>query len=235
MKKATLLEIVSDIRLEIGASPNIAQGISFLPAIDYLARRNQEIIYNSFNWPHLIIDSDETLVPGERYYSFDQRLNRDRIMGTWVKWSNSFTPVKYGFNTTIYNASMPEGTYRADPVQLWRFWEEEQYEVWPTPANEQILRWRCVRNLNPFLAPEDKCDVDATLIVLFTAAELLTKLKSTDAQAKNALAQAHFAKLKAQMQRTSTFVFGGTEAPNSNMDWTLRTRRIGDTPYVPVN
>ena len=42
MKKATLLEIVRDIRLEIGASPNIAQGVSMLPSIEYLARRNQE-------------------------------------------------------------------------------------------------------------------------------------------------------------------------------------------------
>jgi hypothetical protein len=235
MKQATLLEIVKDIRLEIGASPSMTQGISMLPSIEYLARRNQEIIYNMFNWPHLIIEADETLVPGQRYYSFNERLNRDRIIGALVKWSNSFTPVKYGFNSTIYNASMPEGTYRADPALLWRFWEGDQYEVWPAPANYQTMRWRFVRNLNPFLAPDDVSDVDATLIVLFTAAELLTKMKSPEAQSKNAFAQAHFAKIKSQMQRTQTFVFGGGETPSANRDWTLKARRTEDSHYVPVN
>ena len=234
MKTAQLVEIVRDIRLEIGASPSFQQGVSMFPSIEHLARRTQELLYESFNWPHLIIESDEELEAGNRYYSFDKRLNRDRVLSAHVKWSNSWTPLKYGFNTTIYNASMPEGSYRADPVQLWRWWEGDQYEVWPTPANPQTLRWRCVRHLNQLVNPNDVSDIDANLIVIFAAAELLQGLKSPLAQSKNQIAQSHFNKLKAQMQRTTMFVTGGVQAPSHNSDWTLRTRRISDSPNVPT-
>jgi hypothetical protein len=192
-------------------------------------------LYEAFNWPHLIVEADEQLLPGERYYTFNNRLNRDRILSAHVKWSNSWTPLKYGFNTTIYNASMPEGAYRADPVQLWRFWEDNQYEVWPTPANNQLLRWRFVRHLNPFDSNSDISDLDSNLIVLFSAAEILKGMKSPLAESKNQLAQGHFAKLKSQMQKTTMFVSGGIQVPSHNSDWTLRTRRITDSPNVPTN
>lgn len=225
MKTATLLELVEDIRHEIGAAPGFSQGVSTLPSLKYLCRRTQEQLYNAFSWPHLTVELDEPLLAGERYYSFNDGLNRDRILGTWVKWSTLWSPVPFGFDTTQYNSSVEEDTYRSDPVVGWRFYQGTQYEVWPTPASTQTLRWRYIRNLNPLVADADVCDVDATLIVLFAASELLTRLKSADAQAKNSLAQAHFARLKAQMMPTRTVVYGGKSGQLPH-DYKLRGGRL---------
>lgn len=200
------------------------------PAIEHLARRTQEVLYEAFNWPHLIVERDIAMVPGERYYTFETTVNRDRILGAYVKWSQSWVPVRYGFDSSIYNASMPEDTYRADPVQLWRFYEGAQYEVWPNPASAQTLRWRFVRHLNPLIASTDYCDLDANLIVMFAAAELLQRMKSPDAESKNKIAQSHLMKIKAQLQRTTMFTYGGAVQAHRSQDWTLRTRPITDLP-----
>ncbi len=223
MNTATLLELVTNIRHEIGEAPGFSQGISAIPSLKYLCQRVQQELYQAFNWPHLLVDIDETLVPGERYYTFNNGLNRDRILEVFVRWSNSWMPVAYGFDPLIYNASIPEESYRTDPIRKWKFyasfnegtqlWEDNQYEVWPAPATAQTLRWSCVRNLRPLVADADVCEIDSNLIVLTVAAELLTRLKSNDAQAKNATAQALLTKLKGQMMPSQTFTYGGDHNP----------------------
>jgi len=213
MRTAQLIELVTNVRHEIGMAPGFSQGVSGIASIKYLCARVQRELYDSFNWPHLIIEADESLLAGERYYSFDGSLNRDRILGAYVKWSSNWVPVDYGFDPLVYNASFPEDTYQSDPIQKWRFWEGAQYEVWPCPSsNDQLLRWRFVRNLNPLVNDSDVSDLDADLIVMFVAAEMLVRMKSPDAQAKSSAAREHLQKLKGQMMPKGTFIFGASDS-----------------------
>ena len=65
--------------------------------------------------------------------------------------------------------------------------------------------------MSQFVAAADTADLDDQLIVLYTAAEVLTRQKQGDAQNKLAQAQAHYQRLKARMAKTDTFVIGGGE------------------------
>jgi hypothetical protein len=220
----TLSNLVDQLRAEIGASTNVGQGVNNLSSLQQTLRRNQERLWNEYNWPHLIIDRDEKLFAGQRYYSFDADLDYNRILGAWVNYSNAFEPVGYGFDPTIYAASNSEIGTRSDPIKLWRHYEGNQYEVWPVPAGKtaQTLRFRAVRKLTPLLANSDKADLDDILIVLFSAAEILARLKAADAPSKLQLAQAHYRNLRSNTLKQNMFTLGGAIPRTDRGDWVIR-------------
>lgn len=224
----TLSTLVDNLRAEIGASTNVGQGVNNLPALQQVLRRNQERLWNEYNWPHLMIDRDETMVAGERYYTFDPDIDYNRIVGAWVKYSNVFEPIGYGFNPTIYSAVNSETGAKSDPVQLWRHYEGNQFEVWPVPSGNtsQILRFRAVKKLSPLLANSDTADLDDHLIVLFSAAEILARLKAQDAQAKLQLAQSHYRNLRANTMKRDMFIMGGGLPRTDRGDWVIRVNPI---------
>jgi hypothetical protein len=227
MRTATLIEIVENIRFEIGNGAGLTQGVASIPGTKYLAQRMQRQLYEMFDWPHLIIEQDVSLVAGTRYYDWTAPLNRDRVISIFVKWSNAWTPIKYGFDSSLYNASMPESTYQNSPVQFWRFHNDDQFEVWPNPADVHTLRVRCVRSLGAFTADSDVSDLDADLIAMFCASELSARMKSDDAEVKNAQAQSMLARIKAQMFPNKPFIYGGGPATvSTTRDYQLQGRKI---------
>ena len=68
-----------------------------------------------------------------------------------------------------------------------------------------------IKNLSNLVADSDTADLDDQLIVLYAAAEVLTRQKQSDANNKLGQAQAHYARLKARMAKTETFVISGGE------------------------
>lgn len=224
----TLGQLVDQVRAEIGASVNPAQGVGQLAQLKQTLSRTQARLYADFNWPHLISRRDETLMLGERYYTFNADVNFEKIVKAEVLYTNTWRPVDYGIPNTAYNYVNSEVNSESDPVRRWQHYERGQFEVWPIPASAgQILRFTATLNLRPLLADSDVADLDSDLLVLFTAAELLTRLKSADAQAKQSLAASHYKNLRGNQVKTNVFMMGGglqrTEAikpwPD---DWSLR-------------
>jgi hypothetical protein len=188
-------------------------------------------MYQEFDWPHLVIERDENLQSGERYYTFNSDVNYDRIIEVLVRYGNIWRPVIHGFDSRIYNVQNSEAGAKNDPVQFYRHYEDNQFEVWPVPAsNDQTLRFRCIRNLRPLIANSDQCDLDATCIVLFSAAEILQRIKAQDAQAKLQVATQHYRSIRGNSDKTPDFIMGGglrnqrTGWPGG--DWELRARRL---------
>lgn len=224
----TLSTLVEQLRAEIGASTNVGQGVNQLPALHQLLRRNQERLWADYDWPYLYIDRDEPMLGGQRYYSFNNDLDYNRIVGAWVKYSNAFEPIGYGFNPTIYSAVNSETGSKSDPVQLYRHYEGNQFEVWPVPSGNtaQTIRFRAIKKLSPLLDNNDTADLDDTLIVLFSAAELLARLKGADAQGKLTLAQAHYRSLRRGTMKRDMFIMGNGLPRDDRGDWVIRVNPI---------
>lgn len=223
-----LSSLVEQLRAELGASTNVGQGVNNLATLHQVLRRNQERLWAEYNWPHLVIDRDEQLYAGQRYYSFNNDLDYSRILQGWVKYSNIFEPIGYGFNPTIYAAVNSEIGYKSDPVQLWRHYEGNQYEVWPVPTGktDQVIRFRAIKKLSPLLANDDSADLDDNLIVLFSAAEILARLKQADAQGKLQLAQSHYRALRSNLQKRDMFIMGNGLPRDDRGDWVVRVNPI---------
>jgi hypothetical protein len=227
MATGTSLSILTDqLRAEIGASPSSSgQGLNSIPMLQQVLRRTQNRLFYDFDWPNLVIDRDTVMQKGENYYTFPSDLDYDSITGAWVYYSSSWRPVVCGFDPLIYNSSNPALGVQNDPLVAWRHYEGNQYEVWPVPAsNATTLRFRGRVQVPRLTALTDCALLDDDLIVLFAAAEILTRLKAPDGQAKLSLAEKHYRNLKMRLTKTKDIVLGGTE--KLPREWPMLTRPI---------
>lgn len=221
-RNTSLLSLRDQLRAEIGASPSVSMGVNTIEQFDHLLRRTQERLWQDFDWSFGVIDRDEPLLAGERYYAFDPDIDYDRIMCAQVKYSDLWHPISYGIGTDEMNNYDSDQGEASEPALRWRHYEGNRFEVWPIPTtNNQILRFRAVRKLPPLIATTDTALLDDTLIVLFAAAEHLARTKAQDAAAKLSQAQSHFNRLKGMGLKTDRFVYGG------GLDDGRRIRYIG--------
>lgn len=211
----TLGQLVTMLREECGHATSAALGQNTLPRMKRVLQRTQEFLWGDHQWPHLRAYREELLQAGQRYYTFPPDLAFDRIENVHVRWDDTWRPVCYGIELDNYNAQDPELDDRDDPVLRWQVYEDGQFEVWPLPATNGIrLRFEGIRKLAPLIDDADRADLDDNLLVLFAAAEILSKQKGGDAQAKVQMAGRLYAQLKGQQSKSTMFVMGGGRDPN---------------------
>lgn len=211
MAKNVSLSLLRDkLRAEIGASANPAMGTNAHHAMNLLLERTQERLWSDFDWPFMSIKRDIPLTNGQRYYSFPTEISYDRVVSTNVKYSNTWRPIEYGIGTNDYNYIDSDIGSTQSPALKWNHYEENQLEIWPIPADsDMVVRIDGIRNLKPLIADTDVCELDDKLIVLFAAAEMLSHTKSADAPAKLAIANAHYARLRGLASKSSMVQYGG--------------------------
>ena len=63
-----------------------------------------------------------------------------------------------------------------DPPLQWQLREGLQYEIWPPPATDgTLIRIKGIKTIAPLVADGDLAEIDDQLIILFSAAEALTR------------------------------------------------------------
>jgi hypothetical protein len=148
--------------------------------------------------------------PGRQSQTWIRTQEGWRIVSAHVKYSDIWHNVSYGIGPNEYNAFDADRGQTTDPVIKWRHYEGNQFEVWPVPAAEnQVFRFKAIKKLPSLIAVSDRAELDDNLIVLFAAAEYLTRTKAEDAQVKLSMAQSHYNKLKGRGMKNDKFVFGG--------------------------
>jgi hypothetical protein len=191
---------LSELRRELLAetfqslTPN--QTTSSTPFYNYQLDRIQREMWNAIEWPHLTIYKDMPMVAGQRYYDYPPQLSFDSIFRMWWPQGVNWVPLDYGINPATY-ATMGGELIQAWPPRRWRncaMFDEvnmktnpaAQFEVWPIPPPGQPYSIRIEGNapLNSLVNDTDTCIVDATLVVLFAAAEILAVQKSEGAAIK---------------------------------------------------
>jgi hypothetical protein len=210
---------LSELRYELLAetfqSLSPAQTTSSTPFYNYQLDRVQREQWNLIEWPHLTIYKDVPMVQGQRYYSYPVELPFDSIFRIWWPQGVNWVPLDYGINPQTY-ATMGGENVQAWPPRRWRncaSYDEvnnvttpaAQFEVWPVPSGQPFsLRIEGIAPLNPLVEDTDVCVIDATLIVLMAAAEILSVQKSEGAAIKlqkaNAYRRMLIARLGAQQR-----------------------------------
>jgi hypothetical protein len=163
---------------------------------NYQLNRVQREMWNTIEWPHLTIYHDMPMVAGQRYYDYPPELPFDSIFRIWWPQGVTWVPLDYGINPQTY-ATMGGENVQAWPPRRWRNCAQydptsgktnaaSQFEVWPTPGPSMPFSLRIEGNapLNALAEDDDTCVIDATLIILFAAAEILAMQKSESASLK---------------------------------------------------
>lgn len=189
-----LLSLVAQLRAETGRTQNVAVGIDEVDNLKEMLRRTQETLYDDYDWPHLRVEKKLDLQAGQRYYDMPSGLSFDRIEDIKLRYNGVYIEIERGIKFEDYssfdsNAATPD---RSEPALKWdvrHTGSSEQIEIWPIPSsNDQDLYFTGTKTLGALVQESDTADLDDRLIVLFAAAEILSRQKSNDAQAKLELA-----------------------------------------------
>jgi hypothetical protein len=210
-----LSELRHELMAETFQSLSPAQTTSSTPFYNYQLDRVQREQWNLIEWPHLTIYKDVPMVQGQKYYDYPTQLPFDSIFRMWWPQGVNWVPLDYGITPNTY-AAMGGEDVQAWPPRRWRncaLYDEvnnvtqpaAQFEIWPVPTAQPFsIRIEGNAPLNPLIEDTDTCVIDATLIVLMAAAEILAVQKSEGAAMKlqkaNAYRRMLIARLGAQQR-----------------------------------
>lgn len=201
MPTAQLSVMVKNLRAEAGHALSVAQGVNQYETLKYLLARTQEELWTAFVWPDLVVRADTPMVAGQYLYSFPispNAMSYDMVREAWSSQGNStnWSPIAYGIDEDFIVPGTGENTQRGDGVSAWDVNGPTQFRVYPTPeTNAGWVRFKGNQALAAFTADADMSTLDATVIVLMAAAEILARAKAEDATGKMQKAQRHLQKL----------------------------------------
>lgn len=224
MNRVQLQQLVIDFKSECGLSNRGNVGIDEDMAIKSLLRRQQELLYQMHDWPHLRTFAQVPLYAGQRYYNRPVQLDGTRIERvTTLSAGGAVRDAERGIDFEQYAVCNSDTDARGEGPFRWDFravldgaeWVD-MLEVWPIPASDgNTLAFKGLRPLRQLVSDTDTTDLDGTLIVLFAAAKRLARQESKDAREAAAAAQTHLANLKAAWSTTThtATMLGGPVAP----------------------
>lgn len=216
-----LLQLVEDLREEVGRSTSVAVGNSDLPGLKQKLRRTQELLYDEYDWPFLRqIFPPKYLQAGERYYDFPAGLNLERVESVAIWYANLPRDIERGITPREYAIYNSDDDVRSEPAMAWDVrWTgtKDQIEIWPLPvSNTQFLQFTGIRALRPLVADNDVADLDDQLIVLFCAAEILARQGAKNAPMVLKLAQSRLGTMRARVKGASRMRRMGQSSSDSD-------------------
>jgi hypothetical protein len=174
-----------------------------------LLDNKQKWLAGEYDWQFL--NSSQNFVTvgagvGNRYQTLPTGLNYERPVKVSAFWGTIERDVAYGIGQTEYN-TFPSGdgnvAVRAtDPIMRWDIYSETQFEVWPIPVTQQILRFDGQRTLTDLKSGGSSyvtsatLDLDDLMVVYFAAAAKLAAGGKPNAQQMLGMAQDRLNKVR---------------------------------------
>ncbi len=211
-RNVSLGVLIDDLRAEAGHSLQANLGVQMRDVLIKVLQRQQRRLWEDYDWTFLRVERDLAVANGQRYYNFPVDLTLERLEKVEFKYGDRWIPVEYGIGRKEYDTHDSDRDVRAFPVERWKEHENDQIEIWPIPSqngslatSSNILRFTGIRKLRPLVAESDLADLDDTMLVLYSAAEILAREKSADARLKLEMAEAHYKRLKGRNAKSETF------------------------------
>lgn len=211
-RNVSLGVLIDDLRAEAGHSLQANLGTAMRDVLIKVLQRQQRRLWEDHDWTFLRVHRDVAVQAGQRYYNFPADLTIERIEKVEFKYGDRWIPMEYGIGRTQYDQYDSDRGIRAFPVERWQEHENDQLEVWPVPSQNgslanasDMVRFHGIRKLRPLVDESDVADLDDTLLVLFSAAEILAREKSADASIKLQMAEKHYQRLKGRNAKRDVF------------------------------
>lgn len=233
----TLESVLNTMRAEARLSLSAASNIQTADSHKILLAREQDRLWEDYDWPHLKVHHLIQLQAGQYEYdlpalAYDANtagaytLALDRVLKISVMDGGEWRPLCPEITEAEYNTHQTLLDERSWPVTHWQATEADQIEVWPIPDQngdsstyEGYLRVTGIRSLQAFVDDNDRADLDDRLLALYVAANVLAGNGAKDAGLKLETANKLYTKLKGNQTKTSSFnLFGANKS-------SLRVRR----------
>lgn len=204
MRSGVPLHIIrSEALIEAGQSDDPAHSTFTAKAIDLRINRVERQMASEHEWPMLHFEQDVTVPADARFVSFPDDIRPVDVQSVYVQFGQEWLRVVSGIaaaERSIYTNDM-----RATPIARWEITADadRQFEVWPIGAVPQILRFSGQRAVGVMKDENDTCTLDADVIVLRVAAEMLARERQEDAAYKSQMAESLTQQILKNLSRTA--------------------------------
>jgi hypothetical protein len=215
-RNVQLGQMLSMLRAEVGDAQSVALGVNVAETYKITLRRVQETLWYDVEWPFLQIYLTDPLPAGTRFQQYPAGIDFERTVHIWSQQSGMWRELDYGITPEHMNIYDSDAGQQASPAVAWQHRPENNgYEIWPIPNQNTSLRFKGTAALKPLVADADTCTLDAQLVVLFAATEILSARNRKDGEAKLAVAQSLMRRLKGLQgaKKRAPFVMGGGATP----------------------
>lgn len=217
-RNVTLGELIDDLRAEAGHSLQANLGTAMREVLVKVLQRQQRRLWDDYDWAFLRVQRDVLTQNGQRYYDLPADMKLEGVERVEFKYGDQWHLLEYGIDGKHYSEFDSDKNVRSMPVYRYQPSQNNQIEVWPVPSQNAnattkagAMRFTGKRNLRPLILQSDPADLDDTLLVLFSAAEILSREKADDAKLKLSMAERHYARLKGRSSNSDTFTLSGDD------------------------
>ena len=188
MRRIELHELRKEIQVESGLSSEEGATAYSKDRLNMIINRAERSMKTRNDWPTQRYEVTASTVADQARMDIPQGVSIKNIRSIHVLFGQEWLPLVKGIGPrerTIYTSDM-----RAAPAQRWDYIVSEpgKIELWPIGSSAQTLMFRGQMEVGTMVEENDLCTLDADVIVLTVAAEILGRDKQEDAAYKSQLA-----------------------------------------------
>lgn len=177
----TLATIRNEVLIEAGFSTEAGHATFSRERLNQLINRTERTMSTMDDWPSNQVEEDVAVVADDRYVNLPTNLNFTEIDTVHVLYGDEYLPVAYGIRAEHRSIHGP--TDKTSPIQRWevRSPGNVDFEIWPVSPGSQTLRFEGTKSIGTMAKDNDTCTLDADVIVLRVAAQILGRDRKEDA------------------------------------------------------
>lgn len=179
-----LSEIRDEIMLETGLSTQPGHSTSSIGRINQMINRTERTMLLENEWPMLHFEERLMVAADSKLVDMPTNISFTQIESVHVAYGDQWLPVHHGIGARermIYNDGQ-----RAMPIARYEYSANNpgKLEVWPIGGSAQELMVEGSKTVGSMKEETDTCSLDADVIVLRVAAEILGRENKADAELK---------------------------------------------------
>lgn len=179
--------IIEEVKLEAGETTSPAQATTRDPRIKQIINREYRWIAQKWRWPLRHDEVEVSLVADTQTYTFPATLDPANIDEVWTEVGTTWQRVPHGVGRL--ERSLYSDTETSWPPHRFEFQPDTgtgtiTFEVWPIPSQAGTVRISGQLVITDLVNDSDKCLLDADVLVLRSASQLLAVKNRADAAYK---------------------------------------------------
>lgn len=194
--------IINEVKLEAKETTNATQATSRDPYIKQIINREYRWLGQQFRWPLRHSEVEVSLVALTKTYTFPATLNPAHINEVWYQIGTTWLPLPHvigRLDRSVFDDSNPSW-----PPQRFEFQPDTgtgtfTFEVWPVPSEAGKLRFSGQQKITDLVNNGDVCVIDADVLVLRAASQILLSKEPQLAAIKAAQAEKRAADIVKKM------------------------------------
>ena len=178
----TLATLRTEAMIEAGLSTEAGHSAFSKERLDQMLNRTERAMAQLHDWGSNQVEEQVTVAADAQFAALPANITFTMIDTVHVLFGDQWLPVTHGI--TAEERSIYDTAQRSVPIQRWEVQApgNTQFEVWPIGGTAQTMLFEGAKTLGTMTADTDTCTLDADVLVMRVAAQILGRDRKEDAQ-----------------------------------------------------